>query len=189
MYRENENPVFAPWTPDGGGGPPCLWEFGGHLYEHRWLDPNVRFLRQTLNPQGVNGVLSRAVERLCGLPEHEVAAEVQSDIPLCAETLAARCAELPRLLDPPARAHQQTGQLTASLSAGRSGPGHGTQPAALAQQVLPPRHAPGTKDREGSDGPKAGGSPVLDVAPGWDYGQFEKLGSYAGELGNRQGVQ
>jgi hypothetical protein len=25
MYSENENPVFAPWTPDGGGGPPCLW--------------------------------------------------------------------------------------------------------------------------------------------------------------------
>jgi transposase len=24
---------------------------------------------------------------------------------------------------------------------------------------------------------------------GWDYGQFEKLGSYAGEPGNRQGVQ
>src|SRR5438132_2333821 len=63
----------------------------------------------------------------------------------------------------PIGTHQQTRQLTASLSAGRSGPGHGTQPAALAQQVLPPRHAPGTKDREGSDGPKAGGSPVLDV--------------------------
>jgi hypothetical protein len=24
---------------------------------------------------------------------------------------------------------------------------------------------------------------------GWDYGQFEKLGSHAGELGNRHGVQ
>ena len=24
---------------------------------------------------------------------------------------------------------------------------------------------------------------------GWDYGQFEKLGSYAGKPGNRQGVQ
>lgn len=99
MYRANENPVFATWTPDGGGGPPCFWEFGGHLYEHRWLDPNVRFLRQTLNPQEVNAALSRAVERLGGLPEHEIAAEVQNDIPLCAETLAVRCAELPRLLE------------------------------------------------------------------------------------------
>jgi len=99
MYRANENPVFATWTPDGGGGPPCLWEFGGHLYEHRWLDPNVRFLRQTLNPQEVNAALSRAVERLGGLPEHEIAAEVQNDIPLCAETLTVRCAELSRLLE------------------------------------------------------------------------------------------
>ena len=24
---------------------------------------------------------------------------------------------------------------------------------------------------------------------GWDYGQFEKLGSYAGEPGNRQGAK
>jgi hypothetical protein len=23
IYPENENPVFAPWTPNGGGGPPC----------------------------------------------------------------------------------------------------------------------------------------------------------------------
>jgi hypothetical protein len=99
MYREDENPVFAPWTPNGGGGPPCLWEFGGHLYEHRWLDPNVRFLRQILNTNEVTGKLSRAVEKLEALPEQEVAAEVQSDIPLCAETLATRCVDLPRLLE------------------------------------------------------------------------------------------
>lgn len=99
MYPEDENPVFAPWTPDRGGGPPCLWEFGGHLYEHRWLDPNIRFLRRILIPKEVEGALSRAIERLVGLPEQEVAAEVQSDIPLCAETLAARCTQLPRLLE------------------------------------------------------------------------------------------
>src|ERR1700758_1411041 len=38
LYPTNENPVFARWTPDGGGGPPCLWEFAGHLYDHRWLE-------------------------------------------------------------------------------------------------------------------------------------------------------
>jgi hypothetical protein len=99
MYREKENPVFAPWTRDAGGGPPCLWEFGGHLYEHRWLEPNVSFLRGILKPQEVTDALSRAVARLRGLPEYETAAEVQGDIPLCAETLAARCTELPRLLE------------------------------------------------------------------------------------------
>jgi hypothetical protein len=98
-YPANENPVFSPWTPDGGGGPPCLWEFGGHLYTHRWLEPNVRFLRQVLNAQAASNALARAVERLFDQPEYEVAAEVQADLPLCAETLAARCAELPSVLE------------------------------------------------------------------------------------------
>jgi hypothetical protein len=99
MYGANENPVFARWTPERGGGPPSLWEFGGHLYEHRWLEPNIRFLRRILNPQEVGDVLRLAVERLGGHPEHAVATEIEGDIPLCAETLAARCAELPRLLE------------------------------------------------------------------------------------------
>lgn len=29
MYASTENPVFVPWTPKGGGGPPVLWEFEG----------------------------------------------------------------------------------------------------------------------------------------------------------------
>jgi hypothetical protein len=99
MYPQNENPVFAPWTPERGGGPPCLWEFAGHLYTNRWREENVRFLKQTLSPQAVTEVLARAVNRLVGQPEHGVAVELQSDLPLCAETLAARCAELPNVLE------------------------------------------------------------------------------------------
>jgi hypothetical protein len=99
MYSQNENPVFAPWTPDAGGGPPSLWEFEGHLYEHRWLEPNVQFMRQNLNVGQVSNALDRAVERLAGQPEHEIVSEVRSDLPLCVETLAARCAELPSLLE------------------------------------------------------------------------------------------
>jgi len=93
--------VFAQWTPERGGGPPCLWELEGHLYEHRWLEPNIRFLRRILNPQEVGKVLGLAVERLGGQPEHEIATEIRSDIPLCDETLAARCTELPGLLETP----------------------------------------------------------------------------------------
>jgi hypothetical protein len=101
MYGVNENPVFAPWTPERGGGPPSLWEFGGHLYEHRWLAPNIRYLSRILNPQEVADVLRLAVERLGGQPEHEAATEIKGDIPLCAETLTARCAELPLVLETP----------------------------------------------------------------------------------------
>jgi hypothetical protein len=99
MYPENENPVFAPWTPNGGGGPPCLWDFEGHLYTHRWMEPNVVFLKRILNVPGVTKTLDRAVDRLTDQPEREVATQIQGDLPLLTETLEARCAELPRLLE------------------------------------------------------------------------------------------
>lgn len=99
MYPENENPVFAPWTPNGGGGPPCLWEFEGHLYTHRWLEPNVSYLRGVLNVPRVSNVLLRVFERLMDQPEHEVAALIKEDFPLLTDTVQARCAELPRLLE------------------------------------------------------------------------------------------
>jgi len=99
MYPENENPVFAPWTPDRGGGPPCLWGFEGHLYAHRWQETNVNFLKELLTVQRVGDVLAQAVARLVGQPDYEAAAAVQQDFPLCAGTLESRCAELPRLLE------------------------------------------------------------------------------------------
>jgi hypothetical protein len=99
MYPENENPVFAPWTPNGGGGPPCLWDFEGHLYSHRWLEPNVAFLKGVLNVPSAGEMLTRAADRLVDQPEHEVAALMKADLPLLIDTLQARCAELPRLLE------------------------------------------------------------------------------------------
>jgi len=99
MYPENENPVFAPWTPDRGGGPPCLWGFEGHLYAHRWQETNVNFLKGLLTVQRVGDVLVQAVPRLVGQPEYEAAAAVQQDFPLCTGTLESRCAELPQLLE------------------------------------------------------------------------------------------
>jgi hypothetical protein len=98
MYSEIENPVFAPWTPDGGGGPPCLWEFEGHLYEHHWLKSNVDFLKEVLTGRRVSDRLIDAVELLVDQPEHDVAAGIRDDLPLCIETLEARCAELPVFL-------------------------------------------------------------------------------------------
>ena len=62
------------------------------------------------------------------------------------------------------RAHQQTGELVAAVSAGGSSPGHGSQPSAVAQPVFPSGHAARAKDREGRDGPETCGAVVLDVA-------------------------
>jgi hypothetical protein len=98
LYADDGNPVFAPWTRDGGGGPPWLWEFAGHLYSHRWLEANVEFLRRTLTASAVADVLQRAVKRLVDEPEYAMAARVLADVPTRSEMLAARCARLPELL-------------------------------------------------------------------------------------------
>lgn len=99
MYPENENPVFAPWTPNGGGGPPCLWEFEGHLYHHRWQEVNIAFLRATLTANKVRETLARSIEKLVGQPEHQTAEQLEEDFPLVEETVEARCLELPSLLE------------------------------------------------------------------------------------------
>jgi hypothetical protein len=98
MYPNEANPIFASWTRDEGGGPPCLWQFDGNLNSHRWLEPNVDFLRRTLNVPAVTDVIRRCGEALKGEREHEVAGRMLADVPGRIETLAARCAELPNLL-------------------------------------------------------------------------------------------
>jgi hypothetical protein len=98
MYPNDANPIFAPWTRDEGGGPPCLWEFEGNLYSHRWLEPNADFLRRTLNVPTVSGLLERSVKALTGEAEYELASRVLADLPDRNAMLAARCIELPVLL-------------------------------------------------------------------------------------------
>lgn len=98
IYPENENPIFAPWTPDGGGGPPCLWHFSGHMYTHRWLEPNIDFLRKELSPESVTDGLARAKRKLSGEPELSVIEQLMEDLPLCEEILVTRCRELPEIL-------------------------------------------------------------------------------------------
>lgn len=97
MYPENENPIFAPWTPDGGGGPPSLWEFEGHLYSHKWLEPNITFLKQFLTTATVRNALDDALERLQG-PGRDTVATMIADFPLLTGTIEARCRELPVIL-------------------------------------------------------------------------------------------
>jgi hypothetical protein len=97
-YGNDENPVFAPWTCKGGGGPPCLWQFAGHLYNHRWLEPNVRFLTPVLDAANVTEVLRRAVSRLAAEPEADAASRVLGGLAARMAVLARRCDELPRVL-------------------------------------------------------------------------------------------
>ena len=62
--------------------------------------------------------------------------------------------------------HHQARQFHAALSAGGSGAGNGAQPAPVAQQIPSPDDATRTENRQGRDGAKTGGAPVLDGASG-----------------------
>jgi hypothetical protein len=72
------------------------------------LEPNVAFLNRVLGVRGVSEIINRAVDRLVGQLEHDVAVQIQTDLPLLTATLQARCAELPQLLETtrePGRSH------------------------------------------------------------------------------------
>jgi hypothetical protein len=99
MYAKDENPVFAPYSRDKGGGPPCLWDFDGYLFESRWQEPNIEFLKNRLGAaNNVIDVLTKAVDRLNAHSECPIAEKVLSDVPQCVERLAERCQALPEIL-------------------------------------------------------------------------------------------
>lgn len=64
MYPDNENPVFAVWTPENGGGAPSLWETSGHIYDQAWLPENVTFLQSTFTPDFLQNSVSMAARLL-----------------------------------------------------------------------------------------------------------------------------
>jgi len=67
MYPEYQNPIFAPWTHDRGGGPPGLWETEGHIYDRPWREENIAFLRSTLTPEYIRGSMQSAADMLDGI--------------------------------------------------------------------------------------------------------------------------
>jgi hypothetical protein len=69
----------------------------------------------------------------------------------------------------------------------RSGAGHGAQSTAVAQQVLSLAMLRGRKIAKVAMARKLAVHLYWKWRQGWDYGQFEKFGSHAGEPGNRHG--
>lgn len=98
VYDEHDNAVFEPWTRDQGGGPPSLWEFSGHLYDRRWRDSNVAFLRELLTAESLDDAMRRATNRLSSLSMGAKAASVHADFKERIEVVQTRCRELPEIL-------------------------------------------------------------------------------------------
>jgi hypothetical protein len=65
VYPKNVNPVFAPYTREKGGGPPCQWGFDGYSNDRSWKIQNVEFLQRLFgDPKVVISVIQQAVNRL-----------------------------------------------------------------------------------------------------------------------------
>jgi hypothetical protein len=56
-------------------------------------------LKKKLSVHSVRDLLVRTVNGLAGHAEFDTAAAIRDDFPLCTETVAIRCAELPKFLE------------------------------------------------------------------------------------------
>src|SRR5262249_22137958 len=99
MYEEKKNPVFAPWTPDKGGGPPALRDCGCHMFDIGWKDANLVFLQRTLNINYFEDRLRLALDRIPGGALKDTASRIVNDLPQQEALLAMRLQELPKLLE------------------------------------------------------------------------------------------
>jgi hypothetical protein len=98
LYEKDKNPVFAPWTKDKGGGPPCLWECGSHIYDAGWREENLQFLRRTLSVKYIEQRLRAAQGMIKSGAPNSVATRILADLPAQATLLALRIEQLPTLL-------------------------------------------------------------------------------------------
>ena len=93
--------MFDAWTKDGGGGPPCLWHYRGHLLDANWRDANLGSAAQRLTPDGVRGVLDRSIARLASHRLRDKVASIRFHLDARTETLSRRCRELQQFLATP----------------------------------------------------------------------------------------
>jgi hypothetical protein len=82
MYSESENPVFRPWSKEGGGGGPYLWEDDSYIYNKGWLPENLEFLRKTLTVDYFSRRAQDARAILTDQPEANIADTICADFPL-----------------------------------------------------------------------------------------------------------
>lgn len=97
MYRDDENPVFTPWTPDKGGGPPELWENDSLSSDYGWRQENASFLAETLTLDIVERKLKAAASQVSS-ENLSISAKMLQDWDNRRDLAASRIAELPQLV-------------------------------------------------------------------------------------------
>lgn len=94
MYPDDDNPMYAPRTPQHGGGPPLPWEPRGFVFDECWLPENVDFLRTTLTPEYARQSLLTACARLEGKDDSGNARRMLADFDEARPRLELRIEEL-----------------------------------------------------------------------------------------------
>lgn len=98
LYEYDRNPIFSPWTPVGGGGPPALWETEGHIHEQGWRAENVAYLQATLTVAFIKDRLRYAAHVVQDVVQSPVPQQMLEDFATQETLLEIRLAELPSLL-------------------------------------------------------------------------------------------
>jgi hypothetical protein len=101
MYEDDRNPIFSPWTPLGGGGPPALYETDGHIYDRGWRPENISFLEGTLSTVYSETKLHEAAKVVKDQVSSNVPAKMIADFDAQRQLLESRIEQLPILLSKP----------------------------------------------------------------------------------------
>jgi hypothetical protein len=79
VYLKGENPIYAAWTPEQGGGGPYLTEIDGSIFGRGWREDNLEFLKKTLSVDYITAKLDQAARELAGFPEAALVSQVAND--------------------------------------------------------------------------------------------------------------
>lgn len=98
VYEEGSNPLVQPWTGEGGGGGPYLWDNDSFVYDRGWQSANITMLRLRLTRRRLQHVVEQALFRLKGTAYEGVARELLGEFSRPRPQLLERLERLPELL-------------------------------------------------------------------------------------------
>jgi len=79
IYVKGENPIFAKWSPEKGGGGPYLTESDADIYDSAWRKENIDFLKEILSVEYIQQKAKIAATLLSEEPEAEMAKKIAND--------------------------------------------------------------------------------------------------------------
>ncbi|HYL16380.1 MAG TPA: transposase [Terriglobales bacterium] len=169
---------------------------GGSAAVAGWLNPTIAELTQAIDQEVEKSAEARGLMTHPGVGPLTALAFVliigKAERFQCGKQIAAYLGLVPledfQWRTASAGTYHQARELAVALLAGGVGAGSGAKYSAMAEPVLSPGDATGTKDRESRHGQRTGDSFVLDDAPRMGLRAGEEVRFARGQPGNRAGV-